>query len=56
MAFERWMQAVDDAVEEQAGLSVDDLPDQCYYNMYRDGEGAEVVAEKILDELGANFQ
>jgi len=54
MSFEEWMQAVDAAVGSIAfGLSVHDLPDIAFRDLYDSGETAQEAAEEAL--AGADF-
>ena len=49
MTFEEWMQAVDAAVSNIAfGLSVHDLPDIAFRELYDSGETAQEAAEEVL--------
>lgn len=49
MSFEQWMEAVDAAVGNIAfGLSVHDLPDIAFRELYNSGETAQAAAEEAL--------
>jgi hypothetical protein len=47
--FDRWMEAVDAAVEALAGVSVHDLPDLCYRDLYDDGTSRREAARLALE-------
>lgn len=53
MTFEEWFKKVDEEVQGIVGLSVYDLPDMLYHDMYDNGETAEYVARAAL--LNAGF-
>jgi len=54
MTFEQWMRAVDATVGNIAfGLSVHDLPDIAFRELYESGETAQEAAEEAL--AGADF-
>jgi len=50
--FEQWMKAVDKVVERLAGLSVYDLPDMPFYDMYEDDYTPIEAARATLTESG----
>lgn len=50
--FDDWMSYVDDAVYNATGLSVHDLPDCNYMDMFRDGANPENAAEAALRRAG----
>ena len=52
MGFEEWMQAVDNACWNIAQVSVYDLADACYRDMYDNGESAEDAASTALYDEG----
>ena len=51
-SFESWMDKVDAAVEAIAGLSVYDLADIAFRDLYEDGVSARSVARMALAEEG----
>lgn len=56
MTFEQWMQAVDAAVGNIAfGLSVHDLPDIAFRDLYESGETAQEAAEEALADADFPF-
>jgi len=49
MTFEEWMVAVDEVVGNITfGLSVHDLPDMAFRDLYNDGSTAQDAAEEAL--------
>jgi len=50
--FDLWMAKVDQAVARKSGLSVYDLADQCYRDMYDDGFTPSQAAQVALSEEG----
>ena len=52
MSFGEWMNKVNDAVETKVGLSMLDLPDMNYADMYESGVGAKRAANKAVKNAG----
>lgn len=52
MSFTAWMRHVDMAVQNIAGVSVHDLADQNFRDMYEDGVSAVEAADEILENEG----
>ncbi len=52
LAFEGWMEKVDQVVEATAGVSVHDLADYDFWNAWNDGESPQQVAKAMLIEEG----
>jgi len=52
MTFKAWMKKVDAAVSVTAGLSVYDLPDMPFYDMFNDDYTPEEAAEETLMNAG----
>lgn len=50
--FETWMELVDDACERIAGVSIYDLPDNVFYDLYEDGYTPAEAAKNTLTEAG----
>ena len=50
--FEAWMAEVDANVNTRTGLSIYDLPDVAFREMFDDGETPSGVAEVALSEAG----
>lgn len=54
--FEQWMNAVDKLLIEATGLGSDDLPDQCYMDLFESEVSPEdAVMEDILPALQEDF-
>jgi hypothetical protein len=57
MTFEQWMKAVDQVVGEIAfGLSLYDLPDLNYRDLYDSGATAQDAAEEALENADFPFE
>lgn len=53
ISFEAWMSQVDKEIGGIVdGLTHDDLPDECWYDMYRDETTAEEAARFALEDAG----
>jgi hypothetical protein len=51
LSFEEWMKAVDRQAIRKAGISIHDLADQPFRDLFEDGlDPAEVVADILEDE------
>ena len=49
MEFDDWMSAVDNYLSESlCGLTSDDLPDACYYDMWEDGMTPKEAANSVI--------
>lgn len=48
MDFKTWMAKVSDEIESKVGLSLDDLPDMNYYEMWEDGISPANAARKAI--------
>jgi hypothetical protein len=51
MTFKVWMQKVDKLISSEAGISIHDLPDMCFRDMFDDGCTPEEVVEEALQEF-----
>lgn len=52
MTYDAWVQAVDDAVRDTAGISIHDLPDIDFRGLYDDGDDPADVAADALTDAG----
>lgn len=52
LTFEEWKKRADDAAVRRAGISLDDLADQPYYDWYEDGMSPEKAAKRALAAEG----
>ena len=50
--FQLWMEAVDDAVLQIPGVSVHDLPDRPFRDMFEDGASPREAAQDALEYAG----
>lgn len=55
LSFCDWMREVDHAVSQQIGLGIDDLPDVCLRDWYKDGVSAKSAAKKAIRSAKADF-
>lgn len=59
MDYKAWMKKVDALVSNRIGLSVYDLADMNYHDMFEDGYTPEEMVEEVLEEVayeyGMNF-
>ncbi len=51
MSFEAWMAKINRIVMNEAGVSIHDLPDMCFRDMFDDGCTPKEVAAEALAEL-----
>jgi len=54
MSFREWMIQVDGHCWATAGVSIHDLPDKQFRDMYEDGVPPSECAEEALEEEGFN--
>ena len=54
--FEEWMRLVDNEVVSISGLSVHDLADQPFWDMWNDGCPPSEAAHETLEEEGFPFE
>ena len=47
--FKEWMGIVDRKIQGLTGMSVDDLPDQCYRDWFDSGMTASEAAREIME-------
>ena len=52
LSFEEWRRAVDRAVGQRVGLSLDDLPDVPTYDWYEDGVSPKSAASRAIRSAG----
>ena len=52
LTFDIWMERADRRVAETAGLSVYDLTDMCYRDMFLDGTSPKEAAQRALENDG----
>ena len=52
MSFDQWMIKVNAAIAKKCGLTSDDLPDDCYADMYDDGLTPNMAAKSALENAG----
>jgi len=52
MSFEEWMEEVDKEVTDRSGLSVNDLPDINFRDLFLSGADPEEAAEEVLENAG----
>jgi hypothetical protein len=50
--YETWLRLVDEAIYARVGLSLADLPDCCYRDLYDDGLRALAAARKVIRAAG----
>lgn len=55
VAFQKWMEQVDDFVQQIAGCSVYDLPDCDFYSMFQDGASPAESANGAVSEAGLDL-
>jgi hypothetical protein len=55
MSFEQFMAAVDAAVYAKVGVSVYDLPDVAFRDMYEAGNSPVTAAKTAVREAGGEF-
>ena len=48
--FERWIAKVNEILSSQIGLTTDDLPDQCYMDMFEDDVSPSEAAKRAISE------
>lgn len=48
--FKQWMENVDAHFTADLGLTSDDLPDQCYYELFKDGYTPREVVDKLIED------
>ena len=49
--FEKWMEKLDMLCDRVTGMSIHDLPDQCYMDWYEDGLSTKQALKLVLSEL-----
>lgn len=53
MDFDVWMEKVNKKIADKlGGLTSDDLPDCCYYDMYEDGASPAMAAKEAIENAG----
>lgn len=50
MEFELWLAKVDAAVSAELGLSIDDLPDAPYRDLFDEGLTPEQAAQEVVED------
>lgn len=55
MTFKEWMHAVDQEVYSRVDMSVHDLPDAAFRDMYDGGSSAEQAAEVAIEGAFEGF-
>lgn len=53
--FEQWKKKVDQAINKEASITSDDLPDFSYYDAWEDGLTPGEAAQEALKEAGWSF-
>lgn len=51
LRFRLWLNEVDAILKDECGLTHEDLPDQCYRDMFDAGDSAEDAARVATEEL-----
>ena len=51
VSFEKWLENLDVLCDKVTGMSIHDLPDQCYMDWYEDGLTTKQALKLVLSEM-----
>ena len=55
LSFEQWMNKIDKLLLRNFFMSIHDLPDMCFWDMFQDGITPKQVVEEIMSDMPSMF-